>query len=397
MAPSAVALAVLPPTASVADMQAREAQQTPWPTYGWTTSTPEAQGLDSEALADAMDTIHARRLPVHSLLIVRHGKLVLDAYFHPFGDNQLHDVASVTKSVVSTLVGIAWGERKLSLTAPVTALLPEGRAYADPLKSRLTLSHLLSMTSGLDCSGNGRGNFLQAMEQSPHWTEFALARDEVAEPGTTFTYCAGNMHLASAILTRGIGMNAAEYARERLFAPLGIRHVSWANDRDGVTHGFSDLRMQPRDMAKLGYLWLHRGAWDGRQIVPARYLDAAFTPRATVEQYVRYGYGMWIYPYAGHAGGPADVEANGFGGQRIAVVPSQDMVVVITGAGLDANKVASLLVNAVRSNRALAPNTVAQARLNMQVAEAAQGRSLHYASLHLHAHRHAYRMAFAAR
>jgi len=397
MAPSAVALAVMPPTASVADMQAREAQQTPWPTYGWTTSTPEAQGLDSEALADAMETIRERRLPVHSLLIVRHGKLVLDAYFHPFGDNQLHDVASVTKSVVSTLVGIAWGERKISLTAPVTALLPEGRTYADPLKSRLTLSHLLSMTSGLDCSGNGHGNFLQAMEQSPHWTEFALARDEVAEPGTTFAYCAGNMHLASAILTRSIGMSAAQYARERLFAPLGIQHVTWANDRDGVTHGFSDLRMQPRDMAKLGYLWLHRGVWESRQIVPARYLDAAFTPRATVEQYVRYGYGMWIYPYAGHAGGPADVEANGFGGQRIAIVPSQDMVVVITGAGLDANKVASLLVNTVRSNRALAPNALAQARLNVQVAGAAQGRSLHYASLRPRAHRRAYRMAFAAR
>ena len=230
------------------------------------------------------------------------------------------------------------------------------------------------MTSGLDCRGNGAGNFLQAMEQSPHWTDFALARGEVAEPGTTFTYCAGNMHLVSAVLTRSTGMSAAEFARDRLFAPLGIEHVSWANDRDGITHGFSDLRMQPRDMAKLGLLWLHRGVWDGRQIVPSQYLDTAFRPHASVETYVRYGYGMWIYPYAGHAGGPADLEANGSGGQRIAVVPSQDMVVVITGAGLEANEVASLLVNAVRSDRPLPANLAAQERLGTRVAEAAQGR-----------------------
>jgi CubicO group peptidase (beta-lactamase class C family) len=348
----------------------------PWPTEGWTTSTPEAQGLDSAVLATALETIRARNLPVHSLLIARHGRIVLDAYFHPFEDNQLHDVASVTKSVISTLVGIAWGERRIgSLNTPVLAMLPDASAQGDPLKSRITLGHLLSMTSGLDCRGNGGGNFLQSMEQSPHWTDFALARGEVAEPGTTFTYCAGNMHLMSAVLTRSTGMSAAEFAQEKLFAPLGIDHVSWAKDRDGITHGFSDLRMQPRDMAKLGLLWLHRGVWDGRQIVPYQYLDTAFRPHASVETYVRYGYGMWIYPYAGHSGGPADVEANGSGGQRIAVVPSQDMVVVITGAGLDANKVASLLVNAVRSDRPLPENAIAQERLNIRVADAAHGRA----------------------
>jgi CubicO group peptidase (beta-lactamase class C family) len=374
MAPSTVALAVLPPAASVADMQARETQGVPWPTHGWATSTPEAQGLDSAVLASVMETIRARRLPVHSLLIARHGRIVLDAYFRPFADNQLHDVASVTKSVISTLVGIAWSERKIgSLNTPLLALLPEARIQGDALKSRITLGHLLSMTSGLDCRGNGGGNFLQAMEQSSHWTDFALARDEVAAPGTTFTYCAGNMHLVSAVLSEKTGMNAAEFARDRLFEPLGIEHVSWAKDRDGISHGFSDLKLQPRDMAKLGMLWLHRGLWDGRQIVPSQYLDTAFRPHASVETYVRYGYGMWIYPYAGHAGGPADVEANGFGGQRIAVVPSQDMVVVITGSGLDANKVASLLVNAVRSDRPLPANPAAQGQLNVRVAEAGQG------------------------
>ncbi|HEX3945717.1 MAG TPA: serine hydrolase [Rhizomicrobium sp.] len=374
MAPTEVALAVLPPAATVADMQAHDADGS-WPTRGWGTTTPEAQGIDSTVLTDAMETIRARHIPVHSLLIERHGKIVLDAYFAPFADNQLHDVFSVTKSVTSTLVGIAMRERRISdLRTPVAAFLPDSPAAYDPVKRRLTLSHMLSMTSGLACAGNRGGNFLQAMEQSPHWTDFALSREEVGQPGSTFTYCAGNMQVVSAVLTRSLGEPAADYAQSELFGPLGITHVSWAKDRDGNSHGFSDLRMQPRDMAKLGYLWLHRGAWEGRQIVPAEYLDAAFSPHANVQPGVQYGYGMWIYPERGHAGGPPDFEANGVGGQRIAVVPSQDMVMVITGAGLDANNVASLISGAVRSDTALPSNTLAIARLNTRVAEAA-GRS----------------------
>lgn len=405
MAPSAVALAVFPPAAKVMDLQAAENRgDTVWPTRGWLTSTPEEQGLDSRVLANAIDTIRIRQLPVHSLLIVRHGRIVLDTYFAPFADNELHDAYSVTKSVVSTLVGIAVRQRRMpDLRTPVLAMLPDAVAEADPLKQRMTLGHLLSMTSGLNCRGNSSGNFLQAMQQSRHWAQFALERDEVAEPGTTFAYCAGNMHVISAALTRSVGQSAAEFARRELFEPLGIEHVSWASDRDGVSHGFAGLRMQPRDMAKLGYLWLHHGEWDGRQIVPASYLRAAFTPHADVEQNVKYGYGMWIYPYRGHAGGAPDIEANGFGGQRIAVIPSQDMVVVITGAGLDANKVASLLVGAVKSDAPLQPNLMAQARLDSQVSghrhirELSSYASFSKRSLWRRMARHGYSMALASR
>ncbi len=382
IAPTQLALAVAPPAATIGNLQARAAQNfTPWPTHGWLTSTPEAQGLDSDALADALETIRARHLPVHSLLIARHGRIVLDTYFHPFADNELHDVFSVTKSVISTVVGMAMRDRRISdLRTPVASYLPESPAAYDPLKRQLTLSHMLSMTSGLECAGNRGGNFLQAMEQSPHWAEFALARDEVARPGSTFNYCAGNMQVVSAVLTRSLGQSAAEFAKSELFEPLGITRVSWAKDRDGNSHGFSDLRMQPRDMAKLGYLWLHRGVWEGRQIVPSWYLDSAFSAHANVEPGVQYGYGMWIYPQRGHAGGAPDFEANGFGGQRIAVIPSQDMVVVITGAGLDANSVAGLLNRAVRSDEPLPVNMAGLSRLDTRVAQAG-GSGVHYATL----------------
>lgn len=358
-----------PPPVSTAALPA-----TTWPTHGWPISTPEAQGIDSNALADAMDAIRARHIPVHSLLIERHGSIVLDAYFHPFADNELHDVASITKSVISTLVGISVGKRQLDdLNAPAVALLPKAMPGEDANKARITLAHLLSMQSGLDCSTRGGLNFLQQMEHSPHWSAFALDRPETAEPGTTFNYCAGDMQLVSAVLTNRTGDSAASFAQKELFGPLGIEHVSWPTDADGVSHGFADLKLQPRDMAKLGYLWLHHGEWDGRQIVPAAYLEQAFSAHANVGQNVQYGYGMWIYPEHGPAGGPADVEANGHGGQRIAVVPSQDMVVVITGSGLDSNQVSGLVAPAVKSGRALPQNPAGDARLEMRLADAAVG------------------------
>jgi CubicO group peptidase (beta-lactamase class C family) len=346
-----------------------------WPTHGWPTSTPEAQGIDSNVLADAMDSIRVRHIPVHSLLIERHGTIVLDAYFSPFADNETHNVASVTKSVTSTLVGIALGEHRLAdLNTSVLSLLPNaGNPTDDPRKARVTLANLLSMTSGLDCGAEGGRNFLQQMEHSPHWASFALARSETAEPGSTFDYCAGNMHLVSAVLTQTTGTSAAEFARRELFQPLGIEHAVWPSDADGVSHGFSDLKLQPRDMAKLGYLWLHNGVWEGQQIVPASYLADALTAHANVEPGVQYGYGMWIYSGRGHAGGPADFEANGDGGQRIAVVPADDMVIVTTGSGLDANDVTSLIADAARSDTPISADQSGDARLERLIADASRG------------------------
>jgi CubicO group peptidase (beta-lactamase class C family) len=343
-----------------------------WPTQGWQRSTPEAQGIDSNWLAYAMETIRYRHLPVHSLLIERHGSIVLDAYFQPFADNQLHDVASVTKSVISTLVGIAQSKQQFAaLDTPVLSLLSQqAQANPDIRKAHLTLAHLLSMTSGLDCSDKDGQNFLQQMEQSPHWTNFALGRDETAWPGTSFNYCAVNMELVSAALSRQTGTSAAAFAQRELFNPLGIRYVYWPTDGDGISHGFADLRMQPRDMAKLGYLWLHKGLWEDKQLVPAAYLDSALSPHADVSTNVKYGYGLWLYPN-GRAGCPAHFEANGNGGQRITVIPSKDLVVVITGAGLNADDVTSLIAPSWRWNSPLAPNPQGDARLAADMAQAA--------------------------
>lgn len=338
-----------------------------WPTSEWPTATPEAEGIDSAVLADALEQIRARHIPIHSLLIERHGKIVLDSYFYPFADDRLHNVYSVTKSVTSMLVGIAMAEHRLNdLNAPVLPLFASETAN-DPRKAQITLANLLSMTSGLDCRGEGRTTLLQAMLRSPHLANYMLERPIQYNPGKVFDYCGGNSEVVSAVLTRKTGSSALALARAELFAPLGITHVSWPTDSDGVSHGWGDLEMQPRDMAKLGYLWLHNGRWDTTQVVPATYLAEALTSHIGVQPGIDYGYGMWLYP--GHS--PVDFEANGSGGQRITVIPSLDMVEVMTGGGFDANVVQGLISGAPKSATALPANAQASARLAAIEAELA--------------------------
>ena len=340
-----------------------------WPTNGWQTSTPEAQGIDAAVLADALEQIRSRHIPVNSLLIERHGRIVLDSYFYPFADNRTHNVYSVTKSITSMLVGIAMADHHLAdLNAPVYSLLPVHNSD-DPRKAHITLANLLSMTSGLDCKPQGGASLLQQMLRQPHLAAYMLSRPSDAEPGTVFDYCGGNSEVVSAVLTRTTGASALDLARQELFSPLGITNVSWPTDRDGVSHGWGDLELQPRDMAKLGYMWLHNGRWEDRQIIPADYLAQALTRHINVQPGIDYGYGMWLYP--GHT--PVDFEANGTGGQRITVIPGLDVVEVTTGSGLDANEVAHLIAGAVRSNEPLPPNAQADTRLANLVAEAAEG------------------------
>ncbi|HEX4160705.1 MAG TPA: serine hydrolase [Rhizomicrobium sp.] len=341
-----------------------------WPTRAWTFSTPEAQGIDSNALARALEWIRAKQIPVHSLFIARDGHAVLDAYFFPFQDNETHGLASVTKSITSSLVGIAGGEGRLTdLNAPLATLLPyETEALDDPRKGAVTLANLLSMTSGIDCSTAPGENLLLEMEHSPDWVAFMLNRRIAYAPGSRFQYCGGAFHIVSAVLTRAVGRSAFDLARDDIFRPLGITTAAWPADPQGNSRGFADLELRPRDAAKLGYLWLHHGRWENRQVVPGNYLGEALSPHVSVQPGIAYGYGFWLYP----AHRPYDFEANGRGGQRITVVPDENLVAVITSGGADANVVAPLLAAAVKANGPLPPDPAGDARLAATVAEVAR-------------------------
>jgi len=342
-----------------------------WPTKEWRSSTPEQQGVDSAQLANALTAIKQHDIRIHSLLLVRNGYVILDAYFFPFDKDNLHDLASVTKSVTSTLVGIAIDQRKVrSVNEPVADLFPQRTiANGDARKAKLTLADLLTMTSGLACHPEENELTLHQMMNSKDWLQFMLDLPMTAEPGGKFVYCSGGMHLLSGIISETTGMNALAFARSSLFEPLGIHDAVWPADPNGINHGWGDLHLHPRDMAKLGYLWLNHGMWDGTQIVSADWVTNSTRVHAHTSSDSDYGYGWWVRPK------DKLYEAVGRGGQRITVLPELNLVAVMTGGGFEPGDVGTLLLPAIKSDRALPANPVGVARLEAAIKEMARAPS----------------------
>ncbi|HEU4390412.1 MAG TPA: serine hydrolase [Blastocatellia bacterium] len=327
--------------------------------------------MDSKVLADIFDYVRDRRIPIHSLTIVRNGYIVLDAYFWPFQDGQLHDLASVTKSVTSTLVGIAIGKHKLAgIGEPLSSVFTERKiANLDDRKKRVTIEHLLTMTSGLDCHADRGEITLSEMMGSKDWIQFMLDLPMRDEPGSRFEYCSGGMHLLSGAITKATGETALAFARRELFDPLGITDVAWPADQ-GVSHGWGDLHLQPRDMAKLGYLWLNNGRWENKQLVPVDWMRGAIRVQSNPGRNSgqQYGYGFWIYPDRR----PPEFEGLGRGGQRISVVPGKNALVVFTGGEFEPGDIGAFIGRAVKSDQPLPEDAAAQTRLTAVVRDAAK-------------------------
>lgn len=364
-------LAVVAAVVYFAYWRPQEGEKTPgpvyWPTQGWQSSLPEEEGMDSAKLADALLAIQANDIDIHSLLIIRDGRILLDAYFYPYDGTVPHDLASVTKSFTTTLVAIAADQGKLQLDQPLLSLFP-GRPIAnrDALKEKVTVRQLTSMSSGFECMGFEQDEgTLNAMYASPDWVQFALDRPMVREPGTQFVYDSPGMHLLSASLQQATGMTEAEFARQNLFEPLGIKDVIWPADPQGFTDGWGDLHLQPRDAAKLGYLWLNHGVWDGKQIVSREWVDSSGQTQIKTGLEDDYGYGWWVL--SGDFGN--QYEARGRGGQLVSVLPQLNLILVATGAGYDMDKVTPLLVPALVSDKALPANPAGVEKLNAALAQ----------------------------
>ena len=335
----------------------------------WQSASPEAVGLDSSALVEMFDFVRQAEVPVHSVQIVRRGRLALDAYFYPFSAKMRHDVASVTKSITSTLIGLAINDGFLhDVQQPVMRAF-QGRAPVnlDPRKQKLTLEHLLTMTAGWDCGFEAKEARLFEMRRAADWLQFMLDLPMVAEPGTRWAYCSGNCHVLSVLLTAATGTNALAFARRELFTPLGIHDVAWPADSRGNNHGWGDLQFHPRDMAKIGQLLLQGGRWGDHQIVPPAWVATA--TRAHVDRTSnndRYGYLWWVKG----TNYPGMFEAVGRGGQRINVWPAKDLVVVFTGGGFEPGDLAPFILKALRSDESLPPNLEAFARLQERIVAA---------------------------
>jgi len=340
-----------------------------WPAAHWRTAQPESQGLDSQALASAVDQVLQKQLGVHSLLVIRHGYTVLDAYFYPYNSSVPHDLASVTKSLTSVLTGIAVGQGLVKTDQKLLAFFPKERPEKpDELKQRITVGNLLHMESGLDCGYLPGEQELEQMKRSANWVQFALALPMKYEPGTHSSYCSPGYHLLGSVIASAAHQSELEFGRKNLFGPLGIGNVVWADDPQGRNHGWGDSHLFPQDLAKIGYLYLHGGQWDGKQIVPADWVAMATTPAAAE----RGGPGaLGIEWNASNGPNGRQYGGNGRGGQSLIVWPDLDMIVVINAGG-NAGQIAPLIRQAVKSEAALPANADGDRQLQAKVAEAAK-------------------------
>jgi CubicO group peptidase (beta-lactamase class C family) len=282
-------------------------------------------GLDSARMALALE--QAASLPrLRTLVVGRHGEIEVERRFRGPSLETPANVKSVSKSVLSAVVGIAIADGHLGgADQPVAPFFSRYLAGdSDPRKRQITIGHLLSMQSGLErTSGASYGRWVASRD----WVGFVMSRPMAGEPGRTRSYSTGNSHLLSAVLTQATGRSTWAYARERLAEPLGISLPRWPADPQGIFFGGNEMRMTPRAMFRFGEMYRNGGRIDGRQVVPEDWVRLSLQPHAVSERNGRpYGYGWFLDEVQGHP----MFYAWGYGGQFIFVVPDLELTVVTT-------------------------------------------------------------------
>jgi CubicO group peptidase (beta-lactamase class C family) len=308
-------------------------------------ATPTVGARMADAVAAQLGGEQRQRYAdVRAVVVLVRGEVVFEHYYGGGSPEQHRDVHSVTKSVVSTLIGIAVGEGRLRLDQNLAELLPKYAGSMSPDMARTTLRQLLTMTAGFPDDLHAED---LSYTSTPDWVRTILGQAE-RPPGGLFTYSNRSAHLLSAVLVQATGRPVLDYARERLFDPLDIvtrpafepafgpateaafaaAAFAWPVDPQGRHTGAGWLRLRPLEMARIGQLFLDGGRWDGRQVVPADWVRAATTQQVDSTAMGiagGYGYQWWV----ADAGGEARFYAQGIGGQRIEVVPRLGLVVVI--------------------------------------------------------------------
>lgn len=280
--------------------------------------------MDSGRLNEMMASIDAQAINLHGIVVIRHGVIVAERYYGAFNESGRSEIYSCTKSFISTLIGVALDKGLLgSIDQPVLGFFSD-RSFenVDERKQTMTIRNLLTMTPGLTWEESD-ATYMQ-LYSSADWTKTILDRPMAFQPGSQFEYNSGASHILSAIIQKSTGMNTADFARTNLFEPLGITGFQWSADSAGLSIGGWGLQLTPREMAKLGYLFLRRGEWDGRQIVSSDWVNAATKKQVSADNTLGYGYHWWI-----SADGSAYM-ALGRYGQAIYVKTDLDLVVVIT-------------------------------------------------------------------
>ena len=340
----------------------------------WPTATPKSVGLDAKALAAFDAEIGSGKYGyVDSLTIVRHGKLAFEkrythdydkiygneakqksplnphdptgpynyynSWWHPwYQRGELHTLQSVTKTITSIIIGVA-RERKdfPDLDTPVMNFFDAAKvANVDERKRRMTIRHLLTMSAGIDWNESlpysDPNNTGIGMEASFDWVDYTINRPMQYEPGKVYHYNSGATQLLAHIFRVSTGTDIEDYAVRNVFGPLGIKHHFWKRSPSGLVDVEGGLYMRPRDVAKLWYLFMKNGVWEGKRLVSPDWVKDSLTPHFELNG-PKYGLKWWLYPY-GNDNSKMAWAGSGFGGQRPIALPEYDMVVVYTAWNL---------------------------------------------------------------
>ncbi|MCI0443986.1 beta-lactamase family protein, partial [bacterium] len=311
----------------------------------WEVATTDSVGLDAAKLKSMEEAIKSDQFKkITSIVIARNGKLAYETYF---GDNTKAtpmDTRSCTKTITSMLVGIAIDQGKLKLSSPVFSYFPEKQPVEnpDPRKNKITVEDFLTMSSILECddwNDYSRGNE-ERMYLIEDWLKFTLnlpvkgySMDQKPENQPyerSFSYCTAGVFTLGAVLQKTTEIKTADFAKKFLFDPLNIQNAGWQFSPLGLAMTGGGLRLQSRDLLKLGQLYLNGGTWKGKRIVPEQWVKTSTQPHAKIDDQTEYGYLWWLKKFKAADKSYACYYMSGNGGNKIAVFPELGSVVVLT-------------------------------------------------------------------
>ncbi|QMU30877.1 serine hydrolase domain-containing protein [Adhaeribacter radiodurans] len=332
-------------------------------------STPEQQGLSSAHILAFIKAVEEKKLGLHSLMVVRNGQVVAEGWWAPYAPELKHTLFSLSKSFTSTAIGLAVAEGKLKVTDKVISFFSDDKpATVSPNLAAMRIKDLLTMTTGHE--QDTIPPLLK--EKSGDWARKFLSLPVEREPGTHFLYNTGATYMLSAILQKVTGQTVLDYLTPRLFKPLGIEGADWENSPDGINTGGFGLRVRTEDIAKFGQLYLQKGKWNGKQILPAAWVEeatayqvpnaASTTPATDWNQ--GYGYQFWRSQHGNYRG-------DGAMGQYCLVMPEQNTIIAITSETHDMQAILTQVWDIIFPNlkpSALLPDKKAQTELKQKLA-----------------------------
>lgn len=300
-------------------------------------NTPESQGIHSEHLRNLVEELaYSPDTDMHHFMVLRHGNVICETDFAPYRKGIWHITHSMCKSITGMAAGLLIDEGKLDLSENIYKIFHDkGSTWAKIFRPEVTVENLMTMTSGVTFNESG-------IVSGNDWLESYLNAPVSEKPGTKFQYNSLNSYVLSAIITERTGMPMDEYLKPRLFEPLGITDYLWEKCPRGITKGGWGLFMHTEDMAKLGQLYLNKGKWNGKQIIPESWAEASVTKKVdSIEGTYGYGYQLWMEER------PGSFEYNGMLGQNVLIYPDVDMVIV-TNAGNEELFQNNVMLNIIR-------------------------------------------------